>query len=67
MREKDPEEIFRDLNIDMNIFNNNASAFSSGSNIKALLAWNDIEGRVTIGQLGYRCLSQHGRFRASGP
>ena len=41
--EKDLEEIFQDLNIDMNIFSYIIPAFSLGQNIKALLAWNDIE------------------------
>ena len=40
--EKDLEEIFRELSTDMNIFSYIIPAFNPGSNIKALLAWNDI-------------------------
>ena len=42
--EKDLEEIFQDLSTDMNIFSYIVPAFTPGPNIKALLAWNDIEG-----------------------
>ena len=41
--EKDLEEIFQDLSTDMNIFSYIVPAFTPGPNIKALLAWNDIE------------------------
>ena len=40
--EKELEEIFQDLNIDMNIFSYIVSAFSPGPNTKALLAWIDL-------------------------
>lgn len=40
--EKDLEEIFRELSTDSNIFSYIVPAFNPGSNIKALLAWNDI-------------------------
>jgi len=41
--EKDLEEIFQDLSTDMNIFSYIVPAFTPGPNVKALLAWNDID------------------------
>ena len=41
--EKDLEEIFQDLSADMNIFSYIVPAFTPVPNVKALLAWNDIE------------------------
>ena len=41
--EKDLEEIFQDLSSDMNIFSYIVPAFTPGSNVKSLLAWNDVE------------------------
>ena len=40
--EKDLKEIFQDLSTDMNIFAI-VPAFTPGPNVKALLAWNDID------------------------
>ena len=64
--EKDLEEIFQDLNIDMNIFSYIVPVFSPGPNIKALLAWNDIESCVEPGHQGPRFFSQHVRLSVSG-
>ena len=58
-KEKDLEEIFQDLNIDMNIFSYIIPAFSPGPNVNALLARNDIERCVTPGHQGPRFFSQH--------
>ena len=43
--EKDLEEIFQDLSSEMNIFSYIVPAFTPGSNVKNLLAWNDIEDK----------------------
>jgi len=41
-KEKDLEEIFKDLSSDMNIFSYIVPNFSPGSNIKSILEWNNI-------------------------